>query len=240
MSTLHGPRPRRPTMTTPMSKARLEAFSDGVLAVAITLLALNLHADATARTSLAVQVRHDWPSFAAFALSFFVIGVIWVNHHALFALASRVDRSLLFYNTLLLMWVTTIPFTTATLASYLRSGGTNTHIAVLLYGASSEGMAISFTLILRHLVRHQLLLQPVSVSEGRTALRRFGVGVVLYPAVTAIGLLSPMAMLLLYAVLTGYYILERTPVLPTNPEPPEPGSPFRTRRLGAGTYPAHP
>jgi hypothetical protein len=98
-------------------------------------------------------------AFAAFTISFFVIGVIWVKHHALFALASRIDRSLLFYNSLLLMWVTTIPFTTATLASYLRAGGTDTRTSVLLYGASSEGMAISFTLILRHLVRHKLLHQ---------------------------------------------------------------------------------
>lgn len=214
------PDPIPDTLPMAMSKGRLEAFSDGVLAVAITLLALNLHADATAKTSLAAQVRHGWPSFAAFTLSFFVIGVIWVNHHALFALASRVDRSLLFYNTLLLMWVATIPFTTATLASYLRAGGGDTRTAVLLYGASSEGMAISFTLILRHLIRHQQLHRPVTRTEGRTALRRFGIGVILYPAVTTVGLVSPLAMLLLYALLTGYYIVERTPILPTNSQPP--------------------
>jgi uncharacterized membrane protein len=202
-----------------VSTGRLEAFSDAVLAVAITLLAVNLHADVAAKKSLATQVLDDWPSFAAFTISFFVIGVIWVNHHALFSLASRVDRSLLFYNTLLLMWVTTIPFTTATLASYLRAGGSDTRTAVLLYGASSEGMAISFTLILRHLVRHQLLHQPVSPTDGRTALRRFGIGVLLYPAVTAVGLVSPVAMLALYVLLTGYYIVERTPILPTNSAP---------------------
>ena len=81
-----------------------------------------------------MQLRHEWPSFAAYVLSFFIIGVIWVNHHALFALAARVDRALLFYNLLLLMWVTTIPFTTSTLASFLRSGGSDTRWAVVLYG----------------------------------------------------------------------------------------------------------
>jgi uncharacterized membrane protein len=227
------PIPPPPTMPIPISKGRLEAFSDGVLAVAITLLALNLHSDATAKTSLANQVRHDWPSFAAFALSFFVIGVIWVNHHALFALTSRVDRSLLFYNTLLLMWVTTIPFTTATLASYLRAGGSDTRTAVLLYGASSEGMAISFTLILRHLIQHQLLHRPVTRTEKRTALRRFGIGVLLYPAVTTVGLISPLAMLLLYALLTGYYITERTPILPPNPQPPAPSQQTARHRTPA-------
>jgi len=72
-------------------------------------------------------------------------------------------------------------------------------------------MAISFTLILRHLIRAGLLLRPVSAAEGRRAVRRFGVGSVLYPVVTAVGLLSPLLMLLLYAAMTGFYILEQTP-----------------------------
>jgi len=80
-----------------------------------------------------------------------------------------------------------------------------------LYGASTEGMSISFTLILRHLIRAGLLLRPVSPAEGRRAIRRFGVGSVLYPVVTAVGLLSPLLMLLLYAAMTGFYILEQTP-----------------------------
>jgi uncharacterized membrane protein len=152
-------------------------------------------------------------------VSFFVIGVIWVNHHALLALTAQVDRTLMFYNTLLLMWATTIPFTKATLAEYLRRGGSDMHAAVLVYGLSSEGMAISFTLILRHLIRHQLLHRPVSSQEGRAAQRRFGAGVIVYPAVTAIGLTSPGAMLILYALLTGYYMAEQTPILPAAAEP---------------------
>jgi uncharacterized membrane protein len=195
----------------PAGTGRLEAFSDGVLAVAITLLVLDLHADPGDPAGLAHQLAAEWPSFAAYLLSFFIIGVIWVNHHALFSLAADADRRLMFYNLLLLMWVSTIPFTTATLASYLRTGGSDARLAVLLYGASTEGMAISFTLILRHLIRAGLLLRPVSVTEGRRAVRRFGVGSVLYPLVTAVGLLSPQLMLLLYAGMTGFYILEQTP-----------------------------
>ncbi|MGW7674558.1 TMEM175 family protein [Streptomyces sp. NPDC054775] len=195
----------------------MEAFSDGVLAVAITVLALDLHANPAGPGSLATQLRHEWASFAAFIVSFFVIGVVWVNHHALFALAARVDRIMMFYNLMLLMWVTTIPFTTATLAGYLRSGGTDTRLAVLLYGISSEGMAVSFTLILRHLLRHQLLLWPVSPQEGRRALWRFGSGIAFYPAIAVVGLWSPVAMLFLYALLTGFYIFEQTPILPAGP-----------------------
>jgi uncharacterized membrane protein len=194
-----------------MIKSRLEAFSDGVLAVAITLLALDLHVDADSATSLARQLQHEWPSFAAFAVSFFVIGVIWVNHHALFALVGEVDRTLMFHNMLLLRWVSTIPFTTATLAGYLRAGGADGRLAVLLYGASWEGMAVSFTLILRHLLRRGLLRRRFDDVESRSALRRFGAGVVLFPAATLVGLVSPGVMLLLFAVFNGFYIREQTP-----------------------------
>ena len=127
-----------------MNKGRLEAFSDGVLAVAITLLVLDLHLDVSSgHKGVGTQLREEWPSFAAYLVSFFFIGVIWVNHNALLALAARVDRVLTFYNLLLLMWVTTIPFTTSTFAGFLREGGTDARWAVLLYGISIEGMAIA-------------------------------------------------------------------------------------------------
>ncbi len=199
-----------------MNKGRLEAFSDGVFAVAITLLVLNLHANAFSHVSLATQLGREWPSFAAYVLSFFVVGIIWVNHHALIALAARVDRTLMFYNLLLLMWVVTIPFTTATLAAYLLTGGTDTRVAVLLYGASSEGMAVSFTLMLWHLIRRQLLLRPVTAEQGRRGLLRFGIGSMVYPVAVVVGLFSPFAMLVLYALITGFYIVEQTPILPAD------------------------
>ena len=103
-----------------MEKQRLEAFSDGVLAVAITLLVLDLHVDSKSAEPLNRQLWHAWPSFAAYAVSFLVIGIIWVNHHSLFRLAARVDRLLMFYNLLLLLFVITIPFTTSTLAGDLN------------------------------------------------------------------------------------------------------------------------
>jgi len=199
---------------------RLEAFSDGVLAVAITLLVLDLHSDADARDSvghpvpLAHQLASEWPAFGAYVVSFSIIGVIWVNHHTLIGLVGRVDRTLLFANLVLLFFVTTIPFTTATLASYLRVGGSGARVAVGLYGVSMEGMAISFTLILRHLLRHRLLRRPVSSVEGARALRRFGAGSLVYPLIAAVGLASPAAMLVCYAAITAFYIGERTSLLP--------------------------
>ena len=121
-----------------MEKGRAEAFSDGVLAVAITLLALDLRVEATGHGSLVHQLGQTWPSFVAYIVSFFVIGVIWVNHHALFSLIDRVDRVLLFENLVLLMFVTTLPFTTSTLADFISEGGSDARWAVLLYASRTS------------------------------------------------------------------------------------------------------
>lgn len=196
-----------------MGKARLEAFSDGVLAVVITLLVLDLHVYPEGHGSLGQQLVQEWPSFAAYAVSFFIVGVIWVNHHALMTLVARVDRVLLFVNLVLLLFVTTIPFTTSTLASFLREGGTDARLAALLYGVSMEGMAVSFTVMLRHMVRRQLLHEPVDAATGRRAVRRFGLGTLVYPVIVAVGMVSAPVMLLLYAALTGFYVTEQTPIL---------------------------
>ncbi|HEV2886112.1 MAG TPA: TMEM175 family protein [Jatrophihabitans sp.] len=200
-----------------MQKARAEAFSDGVLAVAITLLALDLRVEAGGEQSLVHQLGQNWPSFAAYLVSFFVIGVIWVNHHALFALVNRVDRVLLFENLVLLMFVTTLPFTTATMADFLREGGSNARWAVVLYGISNIGMAFGFTAMLSRMVGHGLLVHPVPRDVGRRAVRRFGLGTIAYPVATVAGLLWPPLILIAIGLLALYYMAEQTPILPPEP-----------------------
>lgn len=202
-----------------MDKGRLEAFSDGVLAVAITLLVLDLHIDTDrGHAGIGRQLGEHWPSYVAYVMSFFIIGVIWVNHHALLDLAARVDRQLLYLNLLLMMFVCTIPFTTATLAGSLREGGGAARWGVLLYGISAEGMAIAFTLMLRRMLFHGLVRIPVTPVVAGRAMRRFGIGTLLYPAITALGLLWAPIMIIAYLVLTGYYIVEQTPILPAQVE----------------------
>lgn len=194
-----------------MTRARLEAFSDGVLAVAITLLVLDLHVNPDAPRSLASQLVAEWPSFAAYVVSFLVIGVIWVNHHAVIRRAEHPDRLLLFYNLLLLLFVTSVPFTTSTLAGYLAHGTTqDVRVAVLLYGASMTGMAVAFTLLFARVSRLE-----DSASKGWSPARarsiaRFGIGTVLYPVVALVGLLSAPLMLAIYAALSIYYMFNQT------------------------------
>jgi uncharacterized membrane protein len=201
-----------------VGKGRTESFSDGVLAVAITLLALDLHV-APGSTRLWTQVVHQWPSFAAYAVSFYVIGVIWVTHHGLFALMTRVDRVLLFENLLLLMFVVAMPFTTATLADFIQSPHpADARAAVLLYGLSDIGMAFSFTAMFSRVVHHGLLEVPVGREAARRAVRRFGIGTIGYPVSMAAGLIWPPLILVGITALTGYYMLQETRVAPM-PDP---------------------
>ena len=102
-----------------MSKSRLEAFSDGVFAIAVTLLVLQIEIPG-AGGDLAHEVGQLWPSFASYVVSFFTIGIIWVNHHTIIRRIAQVDRTLLFLNLNLLLWVAFIPWPTALLAHLQR------------------------------------------------------------------------------------------------------------------------
>lgn len=193
-----------------MTRARLEAFSDGVMAVAITLLVLDLHVDPVSPKGLGAQLVAEWPSFAAYLVSFLVIGVIWVNHHAVIHRATTVDRLLLFYNLLLLLFVTSVPFTTSTLAGYLAHGSAaDLRIAVLLYGAAMTGMAISFTLLFARVSRPEKG-EPEWPTTRIRSIARFGIGTILYPLVALVGLVNAPLMLAIYGALSIYYMFNQT------------------------------
>jgi uncharacterized membrane protein len=195
-----------------MPPNRLEAFSDGVFAVAITLLALNLTVDGPGHGSLADQLRHQWPSFAAYVVSFFVIGITWVNHHDLFKAFARVDRALLFLNLLLLMFIVAIPFATSTMASYLRTGGADAHLATALYAAVLEGMGMSYTAIFLWSVREDNRHVRLSPEAVRTIGLRFGLGSVVYLFAIGLAFVSAPAALALIAALAVYYMFQHTSV----------------------------
>ena len=116
------------------SKSRTEAFSDGIFAIAATLLVLDL-AVPRPEPTLLDGFLHEWPAYAAYATSFLTIGIIWVNHHAVLERLERIDREFLFLNVIFLLFVALIPFPTRVLAQYLQSGGSAAHIAaVRLWG----------------------------------------------------------------------------------------------------------
>jgi len=196
-----------------VSSARLEAFSDGVFAVAITLLALDLHVAGPGpdNGTLAYQLAHQWPVFAAYVVSFFVIGIVLVNHHALFTSFARTDRVLMFLNLVLLLWIVAIPFATSTMATYLRSGGGDAHLAAALYSAVLEGMGLSFASIFVWSVRGDNRTVPLPPDATRAAVVRFTIGGVFYLIAIALAFLSAPASLVLNALIAIYYIFEQTP-----------------------------
>ena len=191
-----------------MDSGRLEAFSDGVFAVAITLLALDL---AVRGPDLAAQLAHHWPAFAAFVVSFFTIGIIWVNHHALFRNFSRIDRPLLFLNLLLLFFVVLIPFATSTIAAYLREGSASAAVAAAIYQGVLEGMSISFALLLWRGIRREHLRVAFTAGQARRAALRFSIGNLGYIAGIGIAFVSAPASLAISGLVAVYYIFEQTP-----------------------------
>ena len=194
-----------------MDSSRLEAFSDGVFAVAITLLALDLVVAGPGHGPLFSQLSDKWPAFVAYAVSFLTIGIIWVNHHALFRNFVGADRTLMFLNLLLLFFVVSIPFATNTMSSYMHTGGPDSHLAAALYMSAFEGMSLAFGAILWWSIRHERLKVPLSPSDARRAFVRFGIGNVTYVIGIGVAFLSAYAAMGLAAVNVVYYMFEQTP-----------------------------
>jgi uncharacterized membrane protein len=194
-----------------MESSRTEAFSDGVFAVAITLLALDLAVRGPGHGSLAHQLGDHWPSFAAYVVSFFTIGITWVNHHALFQSFTKTDRTLLFLNLVLLLFIVAIPFATSTMASYLRGGGADAHLAAAVYAVVLEGMALSFGAIFVWSIRQERRHAPLPVGAARTAILRFSIGSLVYVVAIGAAFVSAWAAIALIALVAVYYIFEQTP-----------------------------
>ena len=144
-----------------MDRSRLEAFSDGVFAVAITLLALDLTVEGPGHGRLLDQLYDKWPAFLAYLISFFMIGIVWVNHHALVRSIIKVDRLLLFLNLVLLLFVVLIPFATATEADYFPHNDRDAQLAMVLYAGVFLGMSIGFGAIFEWTLHGERVYQPL-------------------------------------------------------------------------------
>jgi uncharacterized membrane protein len=212
-----------------VESGRLEAFSDGVFAVAITLLALDLVVPGPGHGTLAHLLTEQWPAFAGYVVSFLTIGIIWVNHHTLFKNFSEVDRTLLFVNLLLLFFVVSIPFATSTAAAYLRANHADAALAVAIYQGVFEGMSISFGVLLWWAIRREHLKIPMTREQARRATIRFGIGNLAYIAGIGLAFLSPLASLALAGLVAVYYVFEQTPTrpgpAPDGAQPEEPPGP---------------
>jgi uncharacterized membrane protein len=188
-----------------MSTSRLEAFADGVFAIAATLLILDVR---TGAGSLSSSLLRVWPTYAAYAVSFLTIGIIWINHHTVFTQIRQVDRPFLLINVLFLMFVAFIPFPTGLVAHTVRHG--DLEVAALAYGATLTLTAFLFSALWFYAARADgSLLRPdadLRVVSGIS--RSFLPGPFIYLGATLIALVSPTTSIILYAAIALFYIFE--------------------------------
>jgi uncharacterized membrane protein len=191
---------------------RVEAFSDGVFAIAITLLILDLAVPPRGSGesgALADALLHEWPSYFAYLVSFLVIGIIWVNHHTVFAKVRQVDRLVLFANLALLLTVSVLPFPTHLLAEYLTAG-TDSHIAAAVYSGSMLAMGLAYSLLWLTITRDaRLLHEQEDPAISRAVVRRFGFGNVIYLATIGLSFVSAIATLAVHAAVAIYYCFDQ-------------------------------
>jgi uncharacterized membrane protein len=188
---------------------RLEAFSDGVLAVAITLLVLDIRVpQPSAGSSLAHELARNWPSYAAYATSFITIGIIWINHHAMVSRLERVDHVVLVLNLLLLLSIGVLPFATSLMAAYLKQPH-GQHLAAAVYSGAFLVMSIAFGAMNRYILlgRSQLVSERLARAQRHRILRRSVTGSVPYLLALALAAVSPYLTLTICGAIAVYYAL---------------------------------
>ncbi len=187
-----------------MTTARLETFSDGVFAIAATLLILNVHVSGA---PLGHQLLRAWPAYGAYAVSFVTIGIMWINHHTVFAQIARVDRTFLVVNVFFLMTIAFVPFPTGEVAAHLQGEGAKA--AAIAYGSTLTVTAILYNLLWLYASTGYRLLSPEADPKVVSGISRtYRPGPFMYGAATLVALGSPVASVILFAALAVFYIIE--------------------------------
>jgi uncharacterized membrane protein len=185
--------------------ARIEAFSDGVFAVAITLLIFQVRVPPHEPPGgLRSALLDLWPSYLAFLASFMTIGVMWLNHHRLFTLIEKRRDVLILLNLLLLLVITWLPFPTALLAEHLRGPHADQQTASVVYAASLLVMSIVFNVLWRYVVRTDAVAEHSTV-HGIS--RQYAIGPLMYAVLVAIGYYSAEWCLVISALYALYFAL---------------------------------
>ncbi len=189
---------------------RLEAFSDGVFAVAITLLVLDIqappHGALPKDSDLFGELLKQWPIYLAFVTSFATIGIMWINHHRLFTHIRRSDNNLLLLNLLLLLVIVFIPFPTKLMAEYITEPDQRT--AALIYCGTFLLMAICFNLVWRYASYKNRLLDPkANTREVRAITGQYNLGPSFYIVSFVLAFFLPLVSIVLELALAVFFAL---------------------------------
>jgi len=190
-----------------MNKNRVEAFSDGVFAIAITLLVLTI-AEPSSFQNLGDQLWDRWPALAAYVVSFLVIGIMWLNHHSIFGYFERIDRPLVYLNQLLLLTVVFVPYPTGVLGEALRRGE-GTRVAAVFYSVAMAMNAYCWAALwLYGSSGRRLLHEGFPEEQRRSATAAFTVGGAVYTLAVGIAFVNAYAALAFQGFIAAYYAVD--------------------------------
>jgi uncharacterized membrane protein len=184
--------------------ARLETFSDGIFAIAATLLILDVRPEGEG--ALTSQLLHAWPSYLGYVISFLTIGIMWVNHREIFRQIDRVDRTFLTLNVLALMVIAFLPYPTRVLAAHLHHDAT---AATVFYGLTNTAMAVTYSAVWFYAARDRRLIAATADPRAVSGISRsFRPGIPSYALATASAFLSPWLAVALFGALALFYLVE--------------------------------
>lgn len=187
--------------------SRLEMFADAVMAIAITLLILDIEVPEQSGRSLAVALARQWPSYIAYVVSFLTIGIAWINHHHMFRMIRRSNHVFLVLNMLLLMGVATVPWPTALLADHIHDDESR-RIATLIYGGMGVAITVMFNVVWRYAAgRGRLVYEQFNQDELRRMSRPYLKGPPIYGIATILAFWNSWVSLALFGLVAIYYLL---------------------------------
>jgi uncharacterized membrane protein len=189
-----------------MDTRRVEAFSDGVFAIAVTLLVLTFK-DPQQGESLRNALLHQWPAYAAYAVSFVTVGIMWANHHTVMAQIGRVDRTFLLITVVFLMFIAFVPYPTRIVAEFIRTD--DARAAALFYGTAFTCTALSWAVLWFYAaLGNRLIAASADPRVVRGVTRSFLPGTLLYGGATLVAFASATASVILFAAIALFYAVE--------------------------------
>jgi uncharacterized membrane protein len=209
--------PQRTATRLLRESSRVEAFSDGVFAIAITLLVLTLAVPTYQNAAGAPELRRallaQWPTYVAFVMSFLTILIMWASHHNIFSLIRRVDHVFLLLNGLVLMGVTLVPFPTRLLADYLGHPGEE--VAAEVYCIVALFISLAYNALWYWARRGGHLLEPgASAQTLRAVTRQYAVAPIVYIVALALALVNVWASIAIFIGVSVYYAIPTRATVP--------------------------
>jgi len=189
-----------------MPTNRIEAFSDGVFAIAVTLLVLEIRLPEH-DGSLTERLGDAWPAYVAYGISFVTLGIMWANHHTIFSLIDRSSHGLVVANLLLLLCVAFLPFPTSVLGEHLQGSDAEQHTAVVFYGASFAVTAAFYNVLWQTAAWRNRLIAPGAEAQAEQVTRSYRYGVPVYALAAVVGFWSVPLSLAIDGALAFLYIL---------------------------------